>query len=241
MTEETIQLSKALTKRSRLFGRTSGKYKGQIVDKINNGGLSSNDDDLGVIRKKMFSLIPICFTVGKDAPRGHKSIQEFEKETRAHKDSLIQNMKNGFDLYEKILDANATKKIKVGDREMSVSAAIVYRDQVIPMYKDLREYLRLNLQSTLTRAELQDENAKESCETWLQGGMQGDKKTADPNRIEELRKTYLEGKLSKIHDPLDLRKWIDELNSMIEQEEGDLQTGLYNNNVSTTITWTPTE
>lgn len=240
MAEETIQLSKALTKRSRLFGRTSGKYKGQVVDKVTQGMLNQHDDDLGTIRKKMFGWLPICYTIGKDAPRGFESVQDFETKVKAHKDSVLQHMKNGFDLYEKILEANAAKKIQVGDKEMSVSAAIVYRDQVLPMYKDLLAFLRLQLQSALTQAEANDRNAKERAEAWLQNELQSDAKT-DSDRIERMRNDYLTNKLAKVRDPLKLEEWIKELDAQIEREEGDLQTGLYNNNVSTEITWTPTE
>jgi hypothetical protein len=56
-----------------------------------------------------------------------------------------------------------------------------------------------------------------------------------------MRDDFLANKLAKVHDPLKLEEWIKELDAQIELEEGDLQTGLYNNNVSTEITWTPTE
>jgi hypothetical protein len=240
MAEETIQLSKALTKRSRLFGRTSGKYKGQVIDKINMGSLNQHDDDLGIIRKRMFGWLPACFTTGKDSPRGFDSVQDYEAKVKAHKDSVLQHLKNGFELYENILEANATKKIKVGDKEMSVSAAIVYRDQILPMYKDLREFLRIQLQNVLTQSEANDQTAKERAEQWLQNELQSDAKT-DSDRIERMRKDYLANKLAKVHDPLKLEEWIKDLDNQIEQEEGDLQTGLYNNNVSTEITWNPTE
>lgn len=240
MAEETIQLSKALTKRSRLFGRTSGKYKGQIMDKLSQGMVSPHDDDLGIIRKRMFGWTPVCFTTGKDSPRGFESVQDYETKAKAHKDSVLQHMKNGFELYEKILEANATKKIKVGEKEMSVSAAIVYRDQVLPMYKDLLTFLRTQLQIVLTQSDANDQTAKERAEQWLQNELQSDAKT-DSDRINRMRDDFLANKLAKVHDPLKLEEWIKELDAQIELEEGDLQTGLYNNNVSTEITWTPTE
>ena len=238
MAEETIQLSKALTKRSRLFGRTSGKFKDQIIDKILQGTIQLGDDNLGIIRKKIFSIMPICFTVGKDAPRGFESVQDYEKKAKAHKDSVLQHMKNGFDLYEKILEANASKRIKVGEKEMSVSAAIVYRDQVIPMYKDLLDFLKQQRQNILTQSEANNQTAKDRAEQWLQNELQSDAKT-DADRINRMREDFLANKIAKVHDPLELEKWIEELDTQIEQEVGDLQTNLYNNNVSTNITWTP--
>ena len=130
--------------------------------------------------------------------------------------------------------------IKVGDKEMSVSAAIVYRDQIIPMYKDLLTFLRIKLQNALTQSEANDQTAKDRAEQWLQNELQSDAKT-DSDRIDRMRQDYLANKIAKVHDPLKLEEWIKQLSAQIELEEGDLQTGLYNNNVSTELTWSPTE
>jgi hypothetical protein len=240
MAEERLQLSKALTKRKRLFGVTSGKYEGNMVRKLESKNIQLNDDKLGVIRKKIFSFEPIVFTVGKDAPRGFKTVQEFENDVKSNRASIEQHLKNGFELYEKILAANAEKKISVGDKQMSVAAAVVYRDQVIPMLEGLRDSLQQQLQTITLRAEANDVAVREKAELWLQNELTSDNKT-DSERINRMRNDYLEGKLSKIHDPLGLSKLIEELTTRIEQESDDIQTGLYNNNVSTEITWTPAE
>jgi hypothetical protein len=123
---------------------------------------------------------------------------------------------------------------------MSVAAAVVYRDQVIPMLEGLRDSLQQQLQTITLRAEANDVAVREKAELWLQNELTSDNKT-DSERINRMRNDYLEGKLSKIHDPLGLSKLIEELTTRIEQESDDIQTGLYNNNVSTEITWTPAE
>jgi len=232
-----LKLNQALTHRSRLLGRTSGDYKGEVATTVLQGRMVSNDDSLGSVRKKMFASTPVHFAIGKKSPRGFESKQDYETRTKADSSSISQLMKNSEELYEKILQANADKKVTINGKEMSVAFAIVYRDIFLPRKKDQLTILKFQYQKILTEVDVINQRAQAEVDQIIQTSAQSEKPNA-----EESKKAYefhMSNREAKIIDPLGIKDIISKLQTEIEIIENDLQTQLYNNNISTDIDWSP--
>jgi len=185
----------------------------------------------------MFALTPVHFTIGKKAPRGFESKQDFETRTKAENTSIAQLMKNSEELYEKILQANADKKVTINGKKMSVAFAIVYRDIFLPRKKDQLTILKFQYQKVLTEIDNINEQAKREVDQIIQTSSQAEKPNA-----EESKKAYefhIGNREAKLIDPLGIKDDIDKLQAEIEIIESDLQTQLYTNNISTDIDWSP--
>lgn len=237
---EKVRLDQALTMRSRLLGRTSGEFKGSIFQKVMNGRIQLSNDDLGSVRKKLFSLTPISVSIGKQPPRGFESIQNFERDVKAGHESFEQHFKNSIDLYEKIIEANASKKVSINGREMTVAFAIIYRDVFLPRKKEVLEKLKYDLNQALTQADMIDRQAMDKLNEIVHADASSEKKT-DPAKMKSAEEVFMESRRAKVHDPLELRNLVKKMEAEIENEESDLKTALYTNNIGTEIEWTPSE
>lgn len=235
-----IRLDEALTKRSRLLGRTSGEFKGNIFQKVVNGRVAMKNDDMGSVRKRLFSLVPVAVAIGKNPPTGYSSEKDFNDATIAGFESLQQHFKNSIELYEKIITANATEKIEVNGKEMTVAFGIIYRDVFLPRKKELLEKLKYDYNQALTKSEVIDRSAMEKLNEIVHADASSEKKT-DPDKMKSAESVFMESRRAKIHDPLDLKKKIDALEQEIEAEESDLKTQLYTNNIGCKIEWNPSE
>lgn len=232
-----LKLNLALTNRSRLLGRTSGEYKGEVAQNVLGGRIGVNDDSLGSVRKKMFSSLPIHYTIGKKAPRGFESKQDYETRVKAENQSIIKLMQNSEELYEKILQANADKKITINGKEMSVAFAIVYRDIFLPRKKDQLAILKYQYQKALTEVDNVNQRAQAEVDTIIQTSSQTEKPNADESK--KAYEFHMSNREAKIIDPLGIKDVINKLQAEIEVIESDLQTQLYTNNISTDIDWSP--
>lgn len=232
-----LKLNLALTHRSRLLGRTSGDYKGEIATTVYQGRISNNDDSLGSVRKKLFASTPVHYSIGKKPPRGFESKQDYEARTKADNESIVQLMKNSEELYGKILKANAEKTITINGKQMSVAFAIVYRDIFLPRKKDQLTALIYQYQKILTEIDNINQRAQAEVDQIIQTSSQTEKPNA-----EESKKAYefhMSNREAKIIDPLGIKDAINKLQEEIAVIEGDLQTELYTNNISTDIDWSP--
>jgi len=232
-----LKLNQALTNRSRLLGRTSGEYKGELTEKIVQGRISTNDDQLGSVRKRIFNFEPVHYVVGRQSPRGFESKQDYETRTKSEAKSISQLMKNSEDLYEKILEANAEKKVTINGKEMTVAFAIVYRDIFLPRKKDQLKVLIHQYQRILTEVDTINERAKAQVDKIVTESPASDKPNAEESKKEY--DLYMSTREAKIIDPLGIKDVIDKLRTEIEVIESDLQTQLYTNNISTDINWSP--
>jgi len=232
-----LKLNLALTNRSRLLGRTSGEYKGEVATHVLQGRIGVTDDSLGSVRKKMFSALPVHYLIGKKAPRGFESKQDYETRTKAEAESISQLMQNSEELYEKILQANADKKVTINSKQMSVAFAIVYRDIFLPRKKDQLTALKYQYQKTLTEIDNINERARAEVDQIIQTSAQSEKPNADESK--KAYEFHMSNREAKIIDPLGIKDIINKLQAEIEVIESDLQTQLYTNNISTDIDWTP--
>lgn len=235
MTE--ILVSEALTNRTRLLGRTSGEYKGNVFKSITNGTLIASDPDLGVVRRKLFSATPVHITIGKKPPRGFESKQDYELRAKAEDESIDQLMKNTEELYEKIIESNAQQRVTINGKEMSVAFAIVYRDVFLPRKQEQLDVLTHQYQRILTEVDTINERAKREVDTIITQSSQTEKPNA-----EESKKAYefhMNNREAKIVDPLRIKDRIDKLQTEIDIITGDLKTQVFNSNNATNINWSP--
>jgi hypothetical protein len=236
-----IRLDQALTVRSRLLGRTSGEYKGSIFDKITNGRIRLNDDDLGSVRKKLFSLTPVHVNAGQQIPRGFESEQDLTKRVKADYESYMQHFKNAIDLYEQIILINATQKVDINGKEMTIAFAIVYRDVFLPRKKETLEKLKSAYTQALTQADMIDQAALRQMHEVQMQVAGSDAKGKDVVADKDFEEKYMKTRKAKIYDPLGLKDVIAKMEAEIEKEESDLKTALYTNNIAAEIEWSPSE
>lgn len=139
--------------------------------------------------------------------------------------------------------SNATTKIQVGDKTMTVAEAIVMKQVGYQPYKDLLNQLRYQYSNAVS--EVEDENATldKRTDSYIASLYGGDKaaKAADPKEVEAAREAYIKANTYEVFDGLKQNKQtissrIEELETMVTTFQNDLDAALSVSNATTTIT-----
>lgn len=195
-------------------------------------------DKLQTVEKKIKKHIRelnsvVTTTIGNKPPAGYATFKDYEDGAKALWQSLNDLIAYRNKLKAKIIETNATTKIKVLGEEMTIAEAIDRR-HFIEYKKEIVDELKNLFNIVNSKFEKQTAFFREKLDNHLETlyGKEGKHRVEDSK---ELLKVYYEANEPKFLDPLDIKKLIATLEEEISTFEHEIKFALTEANVKTVI------
>lgn len=166
--------------------------------------------------------------------KNNSTVENFTKEVKAKYDSYQDLVKRRNSIKSALVLSNATTKVRVGGREMTVAEAI---DQ-----KSLLEYKKNLLRSLKTQKsqfdkelELSRQNMDRQIEVFMQQNLGKDRKTSAED-YNQIAAPFIQANELKLVDPIEVSKVITNLEEEVTTFEADIDIALSESNSKTEIT-----
>ena len=136
--------------------------------------------------------------------------------------------------------SNATTKVKVGDKEMTVAEAIEQKNHGMEFRSALLRQINSNYvtaQNELNRngGEALEKKAEQYVLAVIAAQPKDSKMSVDSEAMKALRKTYIENNTYDLVDPLDVAKIMEELEAEINEFNAEVDAALSVSNALTVI------
>lgn len=165
--------------------------------------------------------------------KNNSTVENFTKEVKAKYDSYQDLVKRRNSIKSALVLSNATTKVRVGGREMTVAEAI---DQ-----KSLLEYKKNLLRSLKTQKsqfdkelELSRQNMDRQIEVFMQQNLGKDRKTSAED-YNQIAAPFIQANELKLVDPIEVSKVITNLEEEVTTFEADIDIALSESNSKTEI------
>ncbi|MFN8674299.1 MAG: hypothetical protein U0457_19725 [Candidatus Sericytochromatia bacterium] len=193
--------------------------------------------ELKLLKKKIDNKTNSCNFVGviqgkKDITINLVNIEEFKNNAKAELQSIKTLIERRKKIKSLIVESNAKTKVKIFDKDYTVAEAID-RKSSIEFEENLLNKLKnqlVNAESTITNHNKQIESKLDSL---LGQHLSSEKKKSED--AESFTKSYNELNEYKILDPLNIRKYIKELEEEINNFKSEVDLILSESNANTYI------
>ena len=161
------------------------------------------------------------------------------------------NMKSGYQKVEDLMArreamkravvlSNATTKVKVGDKEMTVAEAIEMKNHGMEFRSMLLRQINsayISAQNELTRnsGDILEKNAEQYVLSVIAAQPKDSKMSVDSEAMKGLRKTYIENNTYDLIDPMNIAKVIETLDAEINEFNAEVDAALSCSNALTVI------
>ena len=161
------------------------------------------------------------------------------------------NMKSGYQKVEDLIArreamkravvlSNATTKVKVGDKEMTVAEAIEMKNHGMEFRSMLLRQINsayISAQNELTRnsGDILEKNAEQYVLSVIAAQPKDSKMSVDSEAMKGLRKTYIENNTYDLIDPMNIAKVIETLDAEINEFNAEVDAALSCSNALTVI------
>lgn len=161
------------------------------------------------------------------------------------------NMKSGYQKVEDLMArreamkravvlSNATTKVKVGDKEMTVTEAIEMKNHGMEFRGMLLRQMNsayISAQNELTRnsGDILEKNAEQYVLSVIAAQPKDSKMSVDSEAMKGLRKTYIENNTYDLIDPMNIAKIIEDLDAKINEFNAEVDAALSVSNALTVI------
>lgn len=199
-----------------------------------------------LLRKKINDSIRSADLIDVKKPGSDKlqwsklSLDEFTERSKAKLQSIKDMIDRYYRLDAAILLSNATTKIKIGDKEMTVAAAINLRKTLATKNdeKDLNGALIFKLQVLLGSANdfiaKSEEAANKQRESMCNAVASSDNEKISGDSLNSIN-AYCDGLVYKMVDPLNIKDMYDELSSEREELKANIESAIKISNATTFI------
>lgn len=184
------------------------------------------------IDKAIKSIIPIgVYQKGKKI-NAHISEEDFKKNAQSNYDSFNSLVERKVKIKNAIVTANATTKLRIGEKELTISEAINYKT-VIGMKKEFLEVLKARNNHAIGSLNKSNETVNANLQLILEKTFGANK--PEKETMEHVSKPFLEQNEFKLFDPLKLDEKITKLESEIATFESEVDSALSEINAVTKI------
>lgn len=152
--------------------------------------------------------------------RNSYTIEDFNKQVKSTYDKINDLIEQRHKLITAIMLTNASTKIKIDDKEMTISEAIALQE-TIEYKKDILERIRTDLSNTTMNLDSLNETVDRKL-TSLLNTMYANKDNKESIDTTEFSKNFKENNLYKLVDPLNITKEIAKLDEYIDKFENKL-------------------
>lgn len=176
----------------------------------------------------------VTASLGGQSVNNLPPLDGFEAKAKASLASAQDLTKRRDAIKSAIVVSNALKKVKVGDRDMTVAEAIE-RKHSIAYTEKLRDHLRQLLQNTIGAVDRKNVENQQRLDKMLEANYGKDAKT-NASDYESITGPFWERNKAEVVDPLKLRDVIEKLTQEIESFKANVDISLNESNVNTRIT-----
>jgi len=184
------------------------------------------------ISKAITSINPIGVQQKGKKINNHISEDEFQKNAISNYDSFNSLVDRKVKIKNAIVNANATTKLKIGDKELTISEAINYKT-VIDMKKEFLEVLKSKNNHAVGSLNKSNETVQANLQLILEktfGANKPEKETLD-----NVRTPFLQQNEFMLFDPIKINEKISELENQIGVFESEVDSALSEINAVTKI------
>ena len=181
-------------------------------------------------------MVSLTQGVAKKTPYAGLNVDDLTKKIQADHDELNSLIERRFKLKQKLIQANATTKITVGDREYSIAEAIELKN-LVPIKELVLKGLRQQLNSVQKQLDKNDEELRAAAQSKIEA-MLGDKDENKESRqaaIDFIMKNQEDSARFNILDPKNIRKRIEQLETEVSEIKNELDYKLSEINSTTFI------
>lgn len=165
-----------------------------------------------------------------------KSIDETKTAMRAACNKINDLIRRRNTIKKAITLSNATVKVTIGDKEMTVAEAIELKKSGIKYKQDLLDRLSCQLQQAKNTIECYNgETLANKADEYIISMFGAKEKTTENTEIEEARKTYIENNSYNLIEGNDTEKLISELKKEIDTFVTNVDSALSTSNAVTEI------
>ena len=162
------------------------------------------------------------------------SEEEFTNNAKSEVESVEALIQRRFDLKRALIMANATNKVVIAGKEMTIAEAIDYK--TVNTYKET-EYKRLNrlYQEALGKFETESRKNEEKLEQLILNATGKETSKADAATVEALTKSFNETNGIKFVDPIGLKQKLDSLREEIDSFQSEVDAVLSEANATVVV------
>lgn len=164
----------------------------------------------------------------------HKSVEDVTRSIQGSYDSLNQLMSNRAKIKAAIVLSNASTKVRVGQREMTVAEAIEMKRSVVTL-EMFRDRLKHSYGSSIRMVAQLNQQMEAAIDASLNTVFGNDKGKVDPTAFESISKPQRDQKEARLLDPKDILKQIEDLENLISEVNTELDFTLSESNARTQI------
>jgi len=196
--------------------------------------------ELKMIDKKIqaatMELTPIAIRKGKDSPRGFESVEAFGTQAKARMKKVEDLISREAALRNAVDASNSTTVVTIVSTEMTVSAAIKKKNEIIRL-----EGVQANLKRLYARAMEQEQLSNEKVQNNLDAllsahfGKDSNNKPSEAE-YEAISKPFMENNRISIVDPIGIQARIEALTEQIDGFTQEVDFVLSESNAKTSIT-----
>ena len=186
------------------------------------------------INSKINESLFVAVVRGEDKKTTQQvSIEDATTEIKAGKQSITALIDRRNAIKTALVSANARVTVVVGKKTYTVAEAIERKNSIC--YEEcMLQTMKMQYASAVQAIEQHNQRVDIEIQNLLKG--LGDAKTLDKTDVETTTKLLRKSKEMHLHDPIGIRKQIDEMESNIDQFKADVDTALSVINATTTIT-----
>lgn len=184
------------------------------------------------IAKATSTGIFVSYQEGNDLPKGYKTLNELEDKIKSSEQSVMDLIERRNKIKSAIVVSNATTTVHIGGVAMTVAEAIERKSSIEYEYGLLNEYKR-QLANALRMVDGINKDVERRADAMVQTYLGNDKSKAD--EAETIRKNFIESKVAKLVDVLDIKAKIEQLEESIDTFEAEVDLVLSTSNAVTML------
>lgn len=172
--------------------------------------------------------------MGNRPPTGYATLEEFGANAKAQLQSARDLIEYRNKLKSAIVRSNAVTTVQVGSTAMTVAEAIERKTSIVYDKQLLLALLR-QLEASVRQTDQVNAQVQQRLDSIITASVSKDSKTS-ADEVEAISKPFLERNGAKLHDPLNVKKQIEDLQKSIEEFEANVDLALSASNAVTIVT-----
>lgn len=167
-------------------------------------------------------------------------VNDFKDQMRSGYQKVADLIKRRDAMKRAVVLSNATTKVKIGDKEMTIAEAIEAKNHGMEFKSELLRVMSnayTNAQNELTRngGEALEKKAEQYVLAVIAAQPKDSKMSVDSDAMKTLRQTYIENNAYDLLDPLDIAKVVEALDAEINEFNAEVDAALSCSNALTVI------
>ena len=167
-------------------------------------------------------------------------VDDFKDRMRSGYQKVADLIKRRDAMKRAVVLSNATTKVKIGDKEMTIAEAIEAKNHGMEFKSELLRVMSnayTNAQNELTRngGEALEKRAEQYVLAVIAAQPKDSKMSVDSDAMKTLRQTYIENNTYDLVDPMDIAKLMEALDAEINEFNAEVDAALSCSNALTVI------